>query len=76
MSDEIPYLKCPLCGANFHQSFDCDHEEKDLVDRIRELEAENEELREIHNAQAICAEEFATVMAENAILKAKQEVEL
>ncbi len=43
MSD-IPYLKCPICGNNFHQSFECDHDEYGLIGfyqkHITELEAQ------------------------------------
>ena len=38
MSD-IPFMECPICHKNYHQSFECDHDEDDLVDRIAELEA-------------------------------------
>lgn len=37
MSEQIPYLKCPLCGNNFEQSFECDHDEYDLVEEIARL---------------------------------------
>jgi ABC-type phosphate transport system auxiliary subunit len=39
------YLLCPLCGKNFQQSFDCDHDEFDLADRIRELEADKAKIQ-------------------------------
>ncbi len=35
MSNEVPYLKCPICGNNFHQSFECDHDEYDLIEFYR-----------------------------------------
>ncbi len=35
----------------------------------KHLQTENDELTEIHNAQAICAEQFAAAMAENVLLR-------
>lgn len=36
----IPHLECPICGKNYHQEFECEHDEYDLVRRIAKLEAE------------------------------------
>jgi len=36
---DLPFMECPICHKNYHQSFECDHDEDDLVERIAALEA-------------------------------------
>ena len=52
MSD-VPYMKCPICGKNFHQLFDCEHDENDLIEfyknritKLQESEANLNKLRQ------------------------------
>ncbi len=44
------------------------------AEKNEQLQAEIDELTEIHNAQAICAEQFATTMADNQRLRDALEV--